>query len=218
MKTAFHAVVITLLVSLTLIIQSAPADAHSGRTDAYGGHNCYVGSCAGTYHYHNGGYVDDTPRYACKITYPSDSGSFMLPKYFNTHAEARKYWDDTTRGDAQEVYQLYLGRNPSEKEYLAVVRRFPYNNCRGNHDKWSEFSEEIKNSDERKTLLAKEQEERDRLAEEVRIAREVELKIRAEEATRVASEKREVAQRVGFSTLVIVAVFGALYFSTLKNS
>jgi len=33
--------------------------AHSGRTDAYGGHNCYVGSCAGTYHYHNGGYVED---------------------------------------------------------------------------------------------------------------------------------------------------------------
>lgn len=33
--------------------------AHPGRTDAYGGHNCYVGSCAGTYHYHNGGYVED---------------------------------------------------------------------------------------------------------------------------------------------------------------
>lgn len=30
-------------------------NAHSGRTDASGGHNCNVGSCAGTYHYHNGG-------------------------------------------------------------------------------------------------------------------------------------------------------------------
>jgi len=29
--------------------------AHSGRTDSSGGHNCRVGSCAGTYHYHNGG-------------------------------------------------------------------------------------------------------------------------------------------------------------------
>lgn len=29
--------------------------AHSGRTDSSGGHNCYTGSCAGTYHYHNGG-------------------------------------------------------------------------------------------------------------------------------------------------------------------
>lgn len=29
--------------------------AHSGRTDSNGGHNCNVGSCAGTYHYHNGG-------------------------------------------------------------------------------------------------------------------------------------------------------------------
>lgn len=31
--------------------------AHSGRTDSSGGHNCNVGSCAGTYHYHNGGYT-----------------------------------------------------------------------------------------------------------------------------------------------------------------
>lgn len=29
--------------------------AHSGRTDSSGGHNCRVGSCAGTYHYHNEG-------------------------------------------------------------------------------------------------------------------------------------------------------------------
>ena len=29
--------------------------AHSGRTDSSGGHNCNVGACAGTYHYHNGG-------------------------------------------------------------------------------------------------------------------------------------------------------------------
>lgn len=29
--------------------------AHSGRTDSSGGHNCNVGSCAGTYHYHSGG-------------------------------------------------------------------------------------------------------------------------------------------------------------------
>jgi len=34
---------------------TAAASAHSGRTDANGGHNCNVGSCAGTYHYHNGG-------------------------------------------------------------------------------------------------------------------------------------------------------------------
>jgi hypothetical protein len=42
--------------------------AHSGRTDANGGHNCYVGACAGTYHYHNGGgYTPpSTPDYAAQ--------------------------------------------------------------------------------------------------------------------------------------------------------
>ena len=30
------------------------AHAHGGGLDSSGGHNCYVGSCAGTYHYHRG--------------------------------------------------------------------------------------------------------------------------------------------------------------------
>ena len=29
--------------------------AHGGGLDQSGGHNCYVGSCKGTYHYHQGG-------------------------------------------------------------------------------------------------------------------------------------------------------------------
>lgn len=44
----------------------ATANAHSGRTDANGGHNCNVGACAGTYHYHNGGggsAAPSTPNY-----------------------------------------------------------------------------------------------------------------------------------------------------------
>ena len=31
-----------------------PALAHGGGLDSDGGHNCYVGSCEGTYHFHNG--------------------------------------------------------------------------------------------------------------------------------------------------------------------
>ena len=43
-----------LLVLLTF--QSAPSvSAHGGGLDGDGGHNCNVGSCAGTYHYHRGG-------------------------------------------------------------------------------------------------------------------------------------------------------------------
>lgn len=46
-----------MLGVLILIMLAFPAQvvAHSGRTDSSGGHNCNVGSCAGTYHYHNGG-------------------------------------------------------------------------------------------------------------------------------------------------------------------
>jgi len=46
---------VLFLIFLLLFLTSNNVLAHSGRTDANGGHNCYVGSCAGTYHYHNGG-------------------------------------------------------------------------------------------------------------------------------------------------------------------
>lgn len=49
----------TLLIVLSLFsfiaMSTETTYSHSGRTDSSGGHNCYVGSCAGTYHYHNGG-------------------------------------------------------------------------------------------------------------------------------------------------------------------
>lgn len=42
------------IVTLVIFLIPSPVIAHSGRTDSYGGHNCYVGACAGTYHYHGG--------------------------------------------------------------------------------------------------------------------------------------------------------------------
>ena len=43
-----------LLAALT--VQSTTlVNAHGGGLDGDGGHNCNVGSCAGTYHYHRGG-------------------------------------------------------------------------------------------------------------------------------------------------------------------
>lgn len=45
-----------ILISLVILLTAtSPVEAHSGRTDSQGGHNCNVGACAGTYHYHNGG-------------------------------------------------------------------------------------------------------------------------------------------------------------------
>lgn len=45
-----------LFLLVALIAQSSPSvSAHGGGLDGDGGHNCYLGSCAGTYHYHRGG-------------------------------------------------------------------------------------------------------------------------------------------------------------------
>ncbi len=44
-----------LLITLPFLLLPIQVGAHSGRTDSSGGHNCNVGACAGTYHYHNGG-------------------------------------------------------------------------------------------------------------------------------------------------------------------
>ena len=45
-----------LLVSVCTYIPSVyTALAHGGGLDSSGGHNCYVGACAGTYHYHQNG-------------------------------------------------------------------------------------------------------------------------------------------------------------------
>jgi hypothetical protein len=42
----------TLIVSATLILGANTSFGHGGGLDSQGGHNCRVGSCAGTYHCH----------------------------------------------------------------------------------------------------------------------------------------------------------------------
>jgi len=49
-----------------LLVSASPILAHSGRTDSSGCHNCNVGSCAGTYHCHNGGYAP-APVYVAPV-------------------------------------------------------------------------------------------------------------------------------------------------------
>lgn len=53
--------ILTLIAILTIVPISS-VQAHSGRTDSNGGHNCNVGACAGTYHYHNGGGPSPAPQ------------------------------------------------------------------------------------------------------------------------------------------------------------
>ena len=56
-------VLISYVLLLSFFFFSNIANAHSGRTDSSGGHNCNVGSCAGTYHYHNSGSSYTPPTY-----------------------------------------------------------------------------------------------------------------------------------------------------------
>lgn len=57
-RSIFHVLKLTVLL---VCLSTTYVSAHSGRTDSSGGHNCYVGSCAGTYHYHNGGRYTPPP-------------------------------------------------------------------------------------------------------------------------------------------------------------
>ena len=51
-----------LVTTLFFLLQFSPVVlAHSGRTNSAGCHNCNVGSCAGTYHCHNGGTYSPAP-------------------------------------------------------------------------------------------------------------------------------------------------------------
>lgn len=43
---------LSILVTLSLILGANPSIGHGGGLDSQGGHNCRVGSCAGTYHCH----------------------------------------------------------------------------------------------------------------------------------------------------------------------
>ncbi len=46
--------VVAWAAGMLLLVHALPVFGHSGMTDSSGGHNCYVGTCAGTYHRHNG--------------------------------------------------------------------------------------------------------------------------------------------------------------------
>ena len=55
MKNIKVLLLLPILLGVFFALNYGSVNAHSGRTDSSGGHNCNVGSCAGTYHYHNGG-------------------------------------------------------------------------------------------------------------------------------------------------------------------
>jgi endonuclease YncB( thermonuclease family) len=53
--TSMKNLLVIIVALFSFLLLTPNVDAHPGRTDSSGGHNCRVGACAGTYHYHNGG-------------------------------------------------------------------------------------------------------------------------------------------------------------------
>lgn len=72
-----------IFVIFILFVSNNLIHAHSGGTDSSGGHNCNVGSCAGTYHYHNGGYTPSrsASTQTTKITPPITNTSVTYKNY-----------------------------------------------------------------------------------------------------------------------------------------
>lgn len=105
-------VTITSLL-LTVIVLVGQVSAHSGRTDSSGGHNCYVGACAGTYHYHNGGYTPSVyvpPRCVSSV---GNSGNWEFKENNNCSQDVTITWD---KGTNDELYSIaiskYAGADP----------------------------------------------------------------------------------------------------------
>ena len=62
------------LAFLLLFVFGVEVNAHSGRTNSSGCHNCNVGSCAGTYHCHNSGSSGgSTGTYIQQLLYPTST-------------------------------------------------------------------------------------------------------------------------------------------------
>jgi hypothetical protein len=66
-------VIVLFLAIVILLSPIHEVSAHSGRTDSSGGHNCNVGACAGTYHYHNGGYTPPAQVYYAPTVVPTNT-------------------------------------------------------------------------------------------------------------------------------------------------
>lgn len=114
-----------LLVFLFLLLP-VQVEAHSGRTDSNGGHNCNVGSCAGTYHYHNGGgYVPPRqPVVTTKTTTETEVIQFQTVEQNNAELSVgqRRTTQEGSDGVKTYTYKItYSDGVQTNKELLSSV-------------------------------------------------------------------------------------------------
>lgn len=100
---------IYLSLSIFLFYSATNIHAHSGRTDSSGGHNCNVGACAGTYHYHSGGYV------------PPPTLRRVVQPQFPSNIKGTVYFESETDG---EYTVRFVHTDPNPTQYSAVIGKY----------------------------------------------------------------------------------------------
>lgn len=94
--------ILFLFVFISIAFIPATSLAHSGRTDSSGGHNCRTGSCAGTYHYHNGG-----SSYTKTTTYSTPKTSYSNYGYSQSDVKIIQNFLNVELGRSMKVDGIY---------------------------------------------------------------------------------------------------------------
>lgn len=110
------ALTIITLFFFFLLLGASRIQAHSGRTNSAGCHNCYVGACAGTYHCHGGGIdLDVEPNYPPppKIQrMPLSNATFQFIPNSEGSFTVKIDWDRPNNGQWSIVLSKNKGADP----------------------------------------------------------------------------------------------------------
>lgn len=98
---------VAIALLFLLILFPSAVSAHSGRTDAYGCHNCYTSYCYGEYHCHGGGsYVAPAaPRYLLPAPTNPQNGNwdYEISSDNWCNYDLKMTWDKPTYGDRLSI-------------------------------------------------------------------------------------------------------------------
>jgi len=139
---------------VSLIVSSKNTSAHSGRTDAFGCHNCYTSYCYGEYHCHGGGegYVPSGPVYLLpKPENPANgTWNYQISSDNWCNYDLTMNWSKSTNGDRFSIAaSKYAGVDPGPLVDTAGTS-FSFKNLKsgrwyvniktGNSERWSNVS------------------------------------------------------------------------------
>jgi len=142
------------LLFFSLIFLPKITFAHSGRTDAYGCHNCYTSACYGEYHCHGGGggYIPSGPTYLLSKPENPTNGNWTYSISSDNwcNYDLVMTWDKSLNGDRYSIASSkYAGANPGPLVDTTGTSfifknltpgRWYINIKTGNYERWSDIS------------------------------------------------------------------------------